>query len=90
MSDQEYEIEAIVDVKSVGRGKHYLVKWKGYPDSENTWEPSTNLEESMIKQFQSRKDGKFPLEPAKKGRIPKDQVRNTLPDKKTLKKVMNQ
>ena len=71
MSDQEYEIEAIVDVKNVGRGKQYLVKWRGYPASENTWEPSANLEDSMIQQYYAKKDGKSVFEPAKKGRIGK-------------------
>ena len=22
---------------------HYLIKWAGYPDSDNTWEPLSNL-----------------------------------------------
>src|ERR1700726_2100506 len=39
----EYEVEAILDVKKVGRGVKYLVKWLGYPVEENTWEPQWNL-----------------------------------------------
>src|ERR1700720_3638226 len=39
----EYEVEAILDVKKVGRGVKYLVKWMGYPVEENTWEPRRNL-----------------------------------------------
>src|ERR1700730_2586231 len=35
----EYEVEAILDVKKVGWGVKYLVKWLGYPVEENTWEP---------------------------------------------------
>ena len=39
----EYDVEAILDVKRVGRGVKYLVKWLGYPVEENTWEPRQNL-----------------------------------------------
>ena len=39
----EYEVKAILDVKKVGRGVRYLVKWLRYPTKENTWEPQGNL-----------------------------------------------
>ena len=40
---QEYEVEAIL-THCRYRGKYqYLVKWKGYDSSENTWEPEQNL-----------------------------------------------
>src|SRR6202040_1295878 len=39
----EYEVEVILDVKKVGCGVKYLVKWSGYPVEENTWEPCRNL-----------------------------------------------
>ena len=31
----------------------YLIKWEGYPDSENTWEPQANLDcPEIIKAFE--------------------------------------
>jgi hypothetical protein len=39
----EYEVEEILREKKVGRGMQYLVKWKGYPRSEATWEPRSQL-----------------------------------------------
>ena len=36
---EEYEVEAVLDMRHYGRKKkcQYLVKWKGYPDSDNKW-----------------------------------------------------
>ena len=36
---KEYEVEAVLDKHHYGRKKQrqYLVKWKGYPDSDNEW-----------------------------------------------------
>jgi hypothetical protein len=35
--EQEYEIEAIIAHRKQGRQTQYLVKWKGYDSSKNTW-----------------------------------------------------
>jgi hypothetical protein len=46
---EEYEVEEIVDkrIRKSRTGKtqsvEYLVKWKGYPSCDNTWEPLSNL-----------------------------------------------
>jgi hypothetical protein len=39
----EYKIEEILDERQVRNQKQYLVKWFGYPSSENTWESTKNL-----------------------------------------------
>ena len=39
--DDEYEVEKIVNYDK--KSQRYLIKWKGYPSEENTWEPLTNL-----------------------------------------------
>jgi len=38
-SEEEYEIEAILDSRRKGRGRQlqYLVHWKGYPHSDDSW-----------------------------------------------------
>jgi hypothetical protein len=54
-----YIIEKIVDKKSMKGKVYYLVKWKDYSTSSNTWEPQTNLKKDvpdLIKGFQ--KDNK--------------------------------
>jgi hypothetical protein len=43
--EEEYEVERITKHRYFGRTKklQYLIKWKGYPDCDNTWEPAANL-----------------------------------------------
>ena len=40
----EYEVEKIVDKRVRYKRDEYLVKWVGYPDSDNTWQPHYKLE----------------------------------------------
>ena len=41
--EEEYEVKAILDSRKKGRYIEYLVKWKGYSDAENSWEPRGNV-----------------------------------------------
>lgn len=38
-----FEVEYLCDYKRVRDEEFYLVKWRGYPSSSNTWEPRRNL-----------------------------------------------
>ncbi|ELR02085.1 hypothetical protein GMDG_05245 [Pseudogymnoascus destructans 20631-21] len=39
----EYEVEAILDRRLVGRKEEFLIKWKGYEPTDNSWETVRNL-----------------------------------------------
>ena len=41
--EEEYEVERIIDSRYKGRRLEYLVHWKGWSDSDRTWEPISNL-----------------------------------------------
>jgi chromobox protein 1 len=52
----EYVVERIVDKRKLKkRGVEYLIKWKDWPESTNTWEPIENLNcPQMITDFEER------------------------------------
>jgi len=60
VGDEEghYEIERILTSRPTRNRKstQYLVKWKGYPDSENSWLPAKELQSAreLLKQFHDR------------------------------------
>ena len=41
-TEKEYEVEQIVSHRGTSGCRRYLTAWKGYPSSENTWEPESN------------------------------------------------
>jgi hypothetical protein len=55
--EEEYQVEHIMGHRKMGRGKklQYLVKWMGYPDSDNTWEPVEQIHAlDLIKSYQKQ------------------------------------
>ncbi|KAM9879817.1 chromo domain-containing protein [Verticillium dahliae] len=57
-AEQEWEVESIEDslIDRKGGVHYYQVKWKGFPASQNTWEPRASLSKckDMITAFQQR------------------------------------
>lgn len=56
-TDEVYEIEKIVK-KRLRKGKtEYLIKWKDYPEEENTWETEDNIfAKDMLEEFNKQNE----------------------------------
>ncbi|XP_031329940.1 chromobox protein homolog 1-like isoform X2 [Photinus pyralis] len=53
--NEEYTVERIIDkrVNPFTRSIEYLLKWKGYSDRDNTWEPEHNLDcPGLVEEFE--------------------------------------
>ena len=56
-NEEEYEVEAILDSRRFGRGHklQYLIKWVGYPDSDNQWEDADKVHaDDLVRDFKRR------------------------------------
>jgi len=70
--ETEFEVERIVSHDDSQREdfqspRMYLVKWKGYPETENTWEPETNLTscQQLVVQYHRTQDQRQNRQPRK-------------------------
>ena len=61
--DEHYEVETVLQSRPTlnRRGIQYLVKWKGYPNSENSWLPASQMKHAteLVNEFHRR----FPRSP---------------------------
>ncbi|XP_061170404.1 uncharacterized protein LOC133179726 [Saccostrea echinata] len=47
--------EKIMNEKSESGKSFYLVKWIGYPEEDNTWEPEENFDPALIQEYKDNK-----------------------------------
>src|SRR5258708_10750105 len=69
---EEYKVEHLINHQRHGRSRtlQYFVKWKGYPESDNTWEPVQNIHApDLLKKYHQR----YPLQD-KRERKPRKKV----------------
>lgn len=50
--DDQFEVERLIEKRRVGRSVQYLVKWRGYPDSKNTWEKKRDIHLGIVAAFE--------------------------------------
>ncbi len=56
-NEEEYEVEKILDSQQFGRRRkrQYLIKWKGYPDSDNEWVDKRDIHApEAIREFENQ------------------------------------
>jgi len=70
-TDGEFYVERVLAYEQRSQGKRYLVKWQGYPNSENTWEWEWMLENAQesIRDFMKSKPK--PRNPVRKTKVAK-------------------
>jgi len=93
-TDAEYEIEEIVDSKAVyGGATLYFVKWKGYPDSDNTWESEGDLPTKIKDKYNRSLEPKVPKKAAslrspKKSKVIKSPAKAETPTLTVTNRIM--
>jgi hypothetical protein len=54
-SNEEYEVEQILEKRTMAGKVQYLIKWKGWSAKDATWEPTANLSNvnHLVEEYES-------------------------------------
>jgi len=64
-NQEHFEVDDILDSHRIRNQLEYLIKWKGYPDSDNSWEPFSHIAaRGLVKEFHRQ----HPMKPAPSSR----------------------
>ncbi|KKA20573.1 hypothetical protein T310_5403, partial [Rasamsonia emersonii CBS 393.64] len=86
-TEEEYKVEKILAKRKVNSQTQYLIKWKGYDTSENTWEPIKNLTNchEKIREFHQQRQAQMDPETSEESHSSDSQI-NWGAQKRQLKK----
>ncbi|VDM69974.1 unnamed protein product, partial [Strongylus vulgaris] len=75
LSEEVYEVEKILDHNDTDEGLFYLVRWKGFGEEDDSWEPSENLALAVkaINEYEERRKSKSK---GKKSKTPKSKSKS--------------
>jgi hypothetical protein len=46
-----YEVEKVRGWRTEDSGPEYFIKWRGFPNSECTWEPEANVDPDTVRRY---------------------------------------
>ena len=50
--EDEYAVELVVQARGRGSGRRYRVRWQGFTEDHDTWEPAEHLHPQLIAEFE--------------------------------------